>query len=174
MKTNYQLSKNAFGVITFLLTAVSLFNETLVLGLLLLLGYALVLEKDKWMAKQTLQGLFLSIFATLSLEIISLFSFNITFGYEELNLVLLLSFAIEVMVIVFIIIGVLRNAKGLDADLPVFTVFANKALGIIIEKKEEPKETPLSEEINIKTDWLCSCGRINQGSFCSICGKEKE
>ncbi len=169
MKTNYQLTKNAFGVITFVLTAMSLFNGTLILGLLLLLGYALVLEKDKWMSKQALQGLFISLFGALSTKVISLFTLNITFGYQKFNLILLVSFIIEIVLTIFIIIGICRTAKGVDADLPFFTVLANKALGITFPKKEEKAPTVPDEET-----WTCSCGRENLGKFCAICGKEKE
>ncbi|MBR4950222.1 MAG: hypothetical protein IKZ25_05535 [Clostridia bacterium] len=169
MKTNYQLTKNAFGVITFSLSAISLFNESLIIGLLLLLGYALILEEDKWMAKQALQGLFISLFGALSMKILSLFSLNITFQYERINLILLISVIIKIILAIFIIMGICRTAKGKDADLPFFTVMANKALGITFPKKEEEVRIIPEEDT-----WICSCGRENVGKFCAICGKEKE
>lgn len=184
MKTNYQLTKNAFGVITFVLSAVSMFNNSLIIGLILLCGYALILEKDQWMSKQALQGLFLSFACAVIIQFLSMFNININLGLAHFSIIFVILIVIRIIVGIFAIIGIFRTAKGLDADLPFFTVLANKALGIVIPANppENKTENPVSYTSNnnsqntdaVSNQWLCSCGRINQGRFCSICGKEKE
>ncbi len=177
MKTKYQLTKNAFGVITFILSAISIFNNSFIICLLLLCGYALVLEKDQWMSKQALQGLFLSFAGAFIIQVLSMFNININLGIVHFSPLFIILIVIRIVVGIFSVIGIVRTSKGLDADLPFFTVLANRALGIVVSKNPsyQPKtETPVQNTDPVKSQWLCSCGRINQGQYCSICGKEKE
>lgn len=187
MKNNYQLTKNAFGAICFTIAAGAIFSNSLIIGIILLCGYALVLEKDQWMSKQALQALFISLFSILIIQIISLFNLNITIGFSSFNILIIILTVLKITLCVFSLIGIIRTSKGLDADLPFFTVLANKALGIATPKEtpkenySAPKETTFTTEANNFTTeenkdedtWVCSCGRINKGNFCSICGNKR-
>lgn len=174
MKTNYQLTKNAFGAICFTVATGAIFANYLILGIILLCGYAIILEKDQWMSKQALQALFISLFSTLVIQVVSLFNINIPMGYSSFNILLIVLAVLKITLSIFALIGIIRTSKGLDADLPFFTVLANKALGIALSTETPADNNTASQNSSTDNDtWTCSCGRTNKGNFCSICGNKR-
>ena len=137
-KGTFGIKLSFYAVLAFVL---AFLGQTLLLGLLL--GFVIVAEKDEWMTRQTMQAFFLTIAVSViqgALSLISkLFSWIPTLGSISVGSIVSalfgwINWAVSVAALVFIIIAVIKVAKGNEANIPVFASLANRAYGIVKEK----------------------------------------
>ena len=121
-----------YGVTAFILAILG--YSTL---LFLLAGVVLLVEKDEWATRQTIQAFCLCIFSSLVYDILHALDFigNIPFiGTAWNTIVGVINGIIGIVIFVFCIIGIINNAKGKDANIPLAGKFADWAFGIVTQK----------------------------------------
>ena len=130
----------------------AILGQTLLCGLLL--GFVILVEKDEWLSKQTIQAFFLSIINSIVGVIVTALKVLTSIPLLGTVLTVALNFIsgiISIVILVFAIIGIVRVCKGLDAEIPGFASLANKAFGIVAKKvytqaaPAQPAETPRDE-----------------------------
>jgi len=167
-KGKHGITLPAIAVIAFIL---SFFGLTEIL--VLVTGYALIVESDNWLTKQTLQALYLR-FTVMAISILltGCFSFIINFFNSiDANVVAKVFSTIQslcfgvlnIVTFALCVYAIAKVIKNNDAKLPIFSQLADKSLGVFQSKKE-------TKEINT---WICSCGNSNVNNFCSKCGVQK-
>ena len=116
-----------YGALAFVL---AIFGQTLLCGLLL--GFSIVLVKDRWLCRQVMQAFFLCFVS----EIISI----IDNGFRIFRIVPILGnlvsgtisfvgWILTLLVLIFAIIALVRVIKGEEANLPIIKVLTEKAFG---------------------------------------------
>ena len=151
-KGTFGIKLSFYAVLAFVL---AFLGQTLLLGLLL--GFVIVAEKDEWLTRQTMQAFFLTIAVSViqgALSLISkLFSWIPTLGSISVGSVVSalfgwINWAVSVAALVFIIIAVIKVAKGNEANIPVFASLANRAYGIVKEKPvyQQPQYTQYPQQ----------------------------
>lgn len=109
----------------------------------LLLGFVIAAEKDEWLTKQVMQAFFLSLFYSLITTIFSVSAISNLFGGAWYmsgilgifgTIFSIITGLVSLAVLIFVIIGIVRVAKGLDAEIPVFHSLANRAFGLVAQK----------------------------------------
>lgn len=154
-KGTFGIKLSFYAVLAFVL---AFLGQTLLLGLLL--GFVIVAEKDEWLTRQTMQAFFLTIAVSViqgALSLISkLFSWIPTLGSISVGSIVSalfgwINWAVSVAALVFIIIAVIKVAKGNEANIPVFASLANRAYGIVKEKPvyQQPPQYPQYPQQNI-------------------------
>ena len=137
-KGTFGIKLSFYAVLAFVL---AFLGQTLLLGLLL--GFVLVAEKDEWLTRQTMQAFFLTIAVSVIQGALSLmaklFGWIPTLGSISVGSIVSalfgwINWAVSVAALVFIIIAVIKVAKGNEANIPVFASLANRAYGIVKEK----------------------------------------
>lgn len=135
-----------YAVLAFLFTFL---GQTLLGGLLL--GFVIVVEKNEWLTKQVIQAFLVTLFATAIQNVLGWFSFGgVDFSQSRFlwsveaivnnianavnGFINFLNAVVTIFVYLFSIIGIIRVAKGQDANLPLIAKIANRAFGIV-EKK---------------------------------------
>ena len=103
----------------------------------LLLGFVLVVERDEWAGRQTMQAFFLSLFVAVVSGILDIL--NVTRNIPWVNTVLntvfgVIEWALGIVVLIFIIVGLVHVVKGKDAGIPVLSNLARRAYGIVEQK----------------------------------------
>lgn len=164
------LTLSSIAVIAFILSFFG-FTEILVL----VTGYALIVEADNWLTKQTLQALYLrfavitisTLFSWIFSSIISFFSWiNTGFAVKIFSTVqLLFNGGLNILVLALCLLAIFKVMKNNDANLPIFSQLASKSLNAFESKKANQQESAQS--------WICSCGNSNTNNFCSKCGAKK-
>lgn len=128
-KDNYGICLSFYAVLAFVLTIVG--HTTL--GFLLL-GFVIVVHKDRWLTTQVMQAFFLSLVSGVFLEIISIFHmFDVIpyIGGIIVGFFNVISGLITLFTFVFAIVGIIKVSKGEEADLPIIKTFAERAFGIV-------------------------------------------
>lgn len=103
----------------------------------LLLGFVIVAEKDEWTSRQTMQAFFLSLVMGIVnsvLDILNIFEripfigtvFDVIFG--------VITSIISLLILIFVIVALVRVAKGREAALPLLSKLANRAFGLVEQK----------------------------------------
>jgi uncharacterized membrane protein len=190
-KGKYGLCPGAAAVIAFIFAILNM-----PIPAVLMVGYAVLAEQSEWLTRQCLQALFLvltgsflkmvvgAVFGTLA-GMIGEWSYelaNFLYGASSV-----LSGLVSILVLVFAVIGILKTAKGNEASLPLFGSFAAKATGAVISKpKPAPAPAAPVPEAPVSAapaaadvpaapvqdgSWVCSCGKVNSGRFCTKCGR---
>lgn len=108
---------------------------------ILLVGAALYLEKDEWLTRQTLQAFFLSLFMELIDSVLlpsSFYGFNFSYydsydysyfsGGEILRIVL--SCALAIAILIFVILAITRTIKEHDAGIPFLSGLTYRMFGL--------------------------------------------
>lgn len=137
-------------------------------ALFLLLGVVLVAEKNEWATRQVIQAITLCVAATLISSILSLFNF---IGYIPVigsiwsTFKSVLNSLIDIAVLVFVIMGIVKNIKGQDAKLPLVSAVSDWAYGIA--KPKEVKVQPQAATICTG----CGVPLAPGAAFCTTCGK---
>ena len=130
-KGTFGIKLSFYAVLAFVL---AFLGQTLLLGLLL--GFVIVAEKDEWLTRQTMQAFFLTIAVSViqgALSLISkLFSWIPTLGSISVGSIVSalfgwINWAVSVAALVFIIIAVIKVAKGKEANIPVFASLAKRS-----------------------------------------------
>lgn len=156
--------------------------------LVLVVGYALIVEGNNWLTKQTLQALYLGLAYVIVNTILGGFFGAISYFFGKLNIEILLDGIGKIQVIcdgivtlgvlVLCVIAIIKLLKDQDANLPIFGNLADKSLGIIKVKAapqqqqySQPQSEPVQAPVQPRSEtWVCACGKENIGKFCSVCG----
>lgn len=137
-KGNFGIRLAAYGVVAFFLAYMG--AATL---LFLLLGVALLAEKNEWTVRQILQALVLCYVASVVRSIFGIVDFigNIPLLGTLWNVLTGIVYAVvDLAVLVCAIVGIVRNLKDEDASIPVARRFADwvyGAVGKAVEQKAE-------------------------------------
>lgn len=121
-----------YAVLAFVLAAL---GQTLICGLLL--AAMLFVVKEEWATRQIMQAFFVCLLSSI---IVAAFS-----GFYAFNIIPIIGPAISaffstisgvfnLIPFVFAIIGIVKTAKGAEANLPLFAKWARKAYGITEQK----------------------------------------
>lgn len=124
-----------YAILAFVL---ALLKQPVLCGLLL--AFVLVTEEEPWVPRQVLQGFMLSLAAYFFMDLLFTFTavIPIRFGFllefftGAQRMVSLLGYAASA---VFCLLGIVRTAKGQEADLPLFSSLAYRAFG---QQKPQP------------------------------------
>ena len=187
------MTKSKFGF-SLPTVAVIAFAFTVLLqpvGVLLVAGFALLAERDKWLNRQVTQALLLSICYSLIILIIDLVFGSLArfFLWVELYKVntalsdsrLLVGGLLYVALILLCILAILKNIQGKDAGLPVLSKIAGgdfKANFAGTQPPAAPVTPPVQSQAQAHTsakpatNFCSSCGASVSGDsmFCTQCG----
>lgn len=128
-KDNFGICINFYAVLGFVL---ALLGQTTLA--LLLLGFVIVVHKDQWLIMQVMQAFFLSIISGVISAFIGILSplYSIPIlGAIISALFGIVTSIISLIILILAIMGIIKAAKGADANLPLVKGFANKAFGIV-------------------------------------------
>ncbi len=153
------MTKGKFGVVlsfyAVLAFVLAILGQTLLCGLLL--GFVIIAEKNEWLTKQVMQAFFLTLFTSVVSNVLGAvkdFFYGFTFGATHTwayDLYKVMSTAvgyigdiIGILVLIFAIIGIVKVVKAQNANIPVFSGWASKALGYIEQKvyTQMPPQAP--------------------------------
>lgn len=140
-KDNYGICLSFYAVLGFVLAMLG--HTTLSM---LLLGFVIVVHKDKWLTMQVMEAFFLCLISGIVSTIISAFSG--LYGIPLIGAIIsgffgILTFAVSVIIFILCIIGIIKTAKGQEANIPLAKGFAEKAFGLVkqvIYAQEEKTE----------------------------------
>lgn len=162
-KGNYGIRLCVYTVLAFLFAYLG--STTL---LFLVAGVVLIGEKNEWAFRQVVQAIVLCYIGTLISRFFGLFSFVYSIPYigsAWSTVVNLINDLVDLAVLVFAIIAVVRNLKGQDANLPLAKNVANWVYGIVTPKKVKVAPAPAAG-----TAFCTKCGAPVNGQFCTTCG----
>lgn len=128
-KDNFGICINFYAVLGFVF---ALLGQTTLA--LLLLGFVIVVHKDQWLIMQVMQAFFLSIISGVISAFIGILSplYSIPIlGTIISALFGIVTSIISLIILILAIMGIVKTAKGADANLPLVKVFAHKAFGIV-------------------------------------------
>lgn len=118
-------------------------------ALTLLLGYAILAEKDEWLSRQIMQATMLSLVVEIYKGIINLvknfsgytapylgyydteFSIGDTLTTWYLKITDIIGGVLAIVIAILVIVAIVNVKKGKDAGLPLFAGWACKAYGIL-------------------------------------------
>lgn len=161
-KGKYGIKLAFYGVAAFVLAFMGWTT-----GLFLLLGAVLFVEKDEWATRQVLQAIILYVVSSLVSSLLSLldvvtyipFVSSIWYTFKDIVYEL-----VDIAVLVFAILAIVKNLKGEDAKLPVISMVSDWAYGIVRSK-------PVKAQANVPA-YCTGCGvPLTGGAFCTTCGK---
>lgn len=140
-KDNYGICLSFYAVLGFVLAMLG--HTTLSM---LLLGFVIVVHKDKWLIMQVMEAFFLCLISVIVSTIIS--AFNGLYAIPFLGAIIsgffgILTFAVSVIIFILCIIGIIKAAKEQEANIPLAKGFAEKAFGLVkqvIYSQEEKAE----------------------------------
>ena len=157
--------------------------------LVLVVGYALIVEGNNWLTKQTLQALYLGLTYVIVNTILGGFFGATNYFFGKLNIRILsdsignIQFVCDKIItlglLALCIIAIIKLLKDQDANLPILGNLADKSLGIIKVKVApqpqqqytQPQAAPVQTPVQPTSEtWVCACGKENTGKFCSVCG----
>lgn len=121
-----------YGVTAFILAILG--YSTL---LFLLAGVVLLVEKDEWASRQVIQAFCLCVISSLIYDILGAFDFlyNVpVLGSIWGTIISVINGLISLVVFALCIVGILNNAKGKEANIPLASKFADWAFGIVTQK----------------------------------------
>ena len=130
------MKKDRFGIcLTFyavLAFVLAILGQTLLGGLLL--AFAILVEQDEWLIRQTMQAFFLSLVSGVVTAFINAVSW--LYAVPILGAVVsgffgIVTGIISLVILVFAIVGLVNVAKGKDAGVPLCKGLADKAFGLV-------------------------------------------
>lgn len=149
-KDQYGISLTFYAVLAF---ALVILGQTLLGGLLL--GFVIVVQKDEWLTRQTMQAFFLSLVSGFMSVIFGLFydlaalTYKIPFvgGYIQQytasitnGIIGFLSDLVSLVVLVFAVMAIVKVKKAAEAKIPVLHGWANKACGVVTTEDKTTTE----------------------------------
>lgn len=176
-KGKYGIRLAFYGVAAF---AMVLFGNFTVLALIT--AAALFIEKDEWASRQAIQACFLCLVPAMISTVFSVFGFIDWFGWAANSwesgsvahivtttwsrIKTVVYFATDIAVLVFGFIGMLKNAKGKEANIPVADKFAQWVYGKVVVKQQ-----PVYVQQTAAPTVCANCGApLNGAAFCTKCG----
>lgn len=122
-----------YAVLAFLL---AFLQQILLCGLLL--GFVILVEKDDWLTKQTMQAFFLTLASSIVNGVIKILTVlnDLPFMLGSIFkwLFSILESGVSLLVFILAIIAVIRVCKGEDAALPMISKIIDKAFGIVKQR----------------------------------------
>lgn len=188
-KGKYGIRLAFYGVVAFIL---AIFGWTT--ALILLTGVVIIGEKNEWASRQAIQAIFLAMISGIVSSFFGIFSFFYSipfFGSVWGTIVSIIESIIDIAILVFAIIAIVRNAKGQEANVPLASKFAHWAYGNVIAKPvyqqpvyQQPAQpaapvqpaAPAQPEASAQpvapaADACSNCGApLNGAAFCTKCG----
>ncbi|MBQ7955939.1 MAG: hypothetical protein IJ282_09330 [Lachnospiraceae bacterium] len=131
-KGNLGIRLAVYGVLAFVLAYFG--SSTL---LFLMLGITLLVEKNEWATRQIIQALVLCYASSLVRSVLNIFDFMYKIPYVGTVWSILLDVIfvlIEIAVLVFAVLGIIKNLKDQDAAIPVASSVADWVYGVAKEK----------------------------------------
>lgn len=178
---------SVYAVLAFLFAAFGLY-----LGIVALLAVALIVEKDEWATRQSLQALVLCLVPSMVSVVLSVFNFMNWFGWGGLyaastawsRVTSVINWAVDILVYVFALLAILKVSKGKEAGVPMISNFANWAYGKAVVKAQPVYQQPVYQQpvapaqpvapvqqAAPAADVCANCGApLNGGAFCTKCG----
>lgn len=145
-KGKYGISLVAVAIVAFFLAFFGLLE-----ALVLILAFALILEKDQWLSRQVFQAFYLRLAYVAAVTVIGwvFTAINALFGLFNAYRVIsffsgfhnVVNFLLQVGLFVLALIAVLRLAKGKDAGLPLISGLVDTTFGLI-KPKAKPAPAP--------------------------------
>lgn len=188
-KGKYGVTLAFYGVLGFIFTLTG--STTL---LILLTGVVLIGEKNEWATRQALQALMLSLTASIISVAFEVLGFLDWFSWADYGTGLysfygvwnriqtVIFWALRVTVYLFALLGIIKNAKGQEANIPVYGKLANWAYGKVIVKAQpvyvqqpvytqQPVQQAAPTQQAAPAATCANCGApLNGGAFCTKCG----
>lgn len=131
-KGKYGICLWFYAVVAFIL---AFLGQTLLCGLLL--GFVIATEKNEWLSKQVIQAFFLSLFGSIIREVLNMINVfgAVPFVGSIVSTVFsVINSLVAIAILVFVIIAIVKTAKGEDAGVPGFSALANRAYGYVAKK----------------------------------------
>ncbi len=139
IKGNYGLNLAAIAIVAFILGFFSL-----EVALLLVVAYAVLIEKDRWLTRQSLQALFLLMAYRIAGTVLN-WAFNLIngfFGWFDAirvmsvfnNIGNAIDLILYVIFLLLTILAIFKLMKNQDAGLPIVGDLANYAMGMAAPK----------------------------------------
>lgn len=158
-ETKGQMKKDKYGIYLGFYTALGFIFALLGYTELtvFLLGFVIVVHKDRWAVMQVMQALFLSLFNDLTKAVGAVFhgAYELPFMGEAVAVYWdALYVILYVFFVVLAIAGIIRTARGEDAGLVLFKRFAEKAFGLVrvVTYHEASSESREEKESSEGTD----------------------
>lgn len=135
-----------YTVLAFILAA---FGSTTLL--FLLAGVVLLVEKNAWATRQIIQAICLCFVSSILYAFFGIFDFMYRIPFVGTGWGIFYDVVIglvDIAVYVFVIIAIVRNAKGKEANVPLANKFANWAYGIVVVKPtyvQQPYAQPMQQ-----------------------------
>jgi len=161
-KGNFGIRLCVYTVLAFMLAYLG--STTL---LFLIAGVVLIGEKNEWAFRQVVQAIVLCYVGTLVSRFFNIFDFigSIPFVGAAWNVIVgIIEGLVDLAVLVFIILAIVRNLKGQDANIPVAKNIANWVYGVANPKKVKATAPAAGASFCTK------CGAPVNGQFCTSCG----
>lgn len=161
-KGNFGIRLCVYTVLAFILAYLG--SSTL---LFLIAGVVLIGEKNEWAFRQVVQAIVLCYVGTLVSRFFNIFDFigSIPFVGAAWNVIVgVIEGLIDLAVLVFIILAIVRNLKGQDANIPLAKNIANWVYGVANPKKVKVAAPAAG------TSFCTKCGAPVSGQFCTSCG----
>lgn len=137
-------------------------------ALFLLAGVVIVAEKNEWASRQVIQAICLCVVGSVVGSVLDIFDFiyKIPFVGTAWGVIIgIITSLVDIAILVFCILAIVRNAKGKEANVPLANKFADWAYGIVrVKPVVQPQAGPQA--------FCTGCGApLNGGAFCNVCGK---
>ena len=105
--------------------------------LFLLAGVVLIVEKNAWATRQIIQAICLSFTSSIVYAVLNLFDFMYRIPFVGTGWGIfcdVITALVKIAIYVFVILAIVRTAKGKEANVPLAAKFANWAYGIVVVK----------------------------------------
>lgn len=161
-KGNFGIRLCVYTVLAFML---AYFGSTTLL--FLIAGVVLIGEKNEWAFRQVVQAIVLCYVGSIVSRFFNLFDFigSIPFVGSAWNVIVgIIESLVDLAVLVFAIVAIIKNLKGQDADIPVAKNIADWAYGVVTPKKVKVAAPAAG------TSFCTKCGAPVNGQFCTSCG----
>lgn len=132
-----------YTVLAFILAA---FGSTTLL--FLLAGVVLIVEKNAWATRQIIQAICLCFVSSILYAFFGIFDFMYRIPFVGTGWGIfydVVTGLVDITVYVFVIIAIVRNAKGKEANVPLANKFANWAYGIVVVKAPTYVQQPVQQ-----------------------------
>lgn len=160
-------------------------------ALLLLAAAAIFVEKDEWASRQVIQALCLYTLPYLVNAAFDVLGFFNWFGWSSNDIIYgiyrgfsrvesIVSFIVNIAVILFAFMGIMKNAKGQEAGIPGAEKFAQWVYGKVAPKpvyvqqpmqQAAPVQQPVQQAAPQAAGVCSNCGApLNGAAFCTKCG----
>lgn len=147
-KGNLGLNLLFYPIVAF---ALVIAGQTMLCGVLL--GLVLIVEKDEWVARQSMQAFFLSLLFSVTDELLYRinntisYTFNVssmlTGGPSVSDVFSILRLILWLGIVVFAAMGISRVSKGQEANIPLVAPWSYKAFGYI-QNIQTPPQAPFN------------------------------